>query len=156
MAELYTEGQLRMFRDDLESVDAELERLTASGAGPLDHGVLNLPIGKRPGAALTDAKISRYSELTRRRESLLHKLRRPAREAAYAAAKAEREVLAAMDLKARFGSCDEVRWLATGEWYPVVRWSAKSVTVRMEHADERLTASEIASARVAASGEVTP
>ena len=145
---IYSDAEMTRFREQLARVDADLERLTAGGEGRLDHGILNVPIHKRPGAQLTDSKLIRYRELKTRRAALLHKLGHNDREQrASARRETERQAHADADLLARYGDCDEVRWSLNGDWFRVVRWSKKSVTVLMGGDKERIPANQVAGAR---------
>lgn len=51
------------------------------------------------------------------------------------------------NLKARYGDCTEVRWLLSGDWLPVIRWNAKSVTVDMSGSRESIPHNQVAGAR---------
>ena len=46
---------------------AQLDKLTAGPAGPLDHGILNTPLR---GRGITDAQLDRYRALSARRDDL--------------------------------------------------------------------------------------
>lgn len=54
---------------------------------------------------------------------------------------------AAMDLRARYSGCTEVRWSLSGGWLTVVRWNRKSVTVDMAGTHESIPHDQIAGAR---------
>ena len=51
------------------------------------------------------------------------------------------------DLKARYGDCTEVLWSLSGDWLPVIRWNAKSVTVDMSGSRESIPHNQVAGAR---------
>lgn len=134
-------------RADLDAIEAELAALES--APRFDHGMLQLDRKKRPGA-LTDAKVERHARLEREAERLRYLLDTPEREAARkearAAAKAEHDVV---DLRKRYPDCDEVKWLLNGRWYPVVRWSKKSVRIRLTVGEDTIPHTQVADARKA-------
>lgn len=134
-------------RADLDAIEAQLAALES--APRFDHGMLQLDREKRPGA-LTDAKVERHARLERAAASIRYKLETAEREAvrkeAHATAKAEHDVV---DLRKRYPGCDEVKWLLNGRWYPVVRWSKKSVRIRMTVGEDTIPHTQVADARKA-------
>lgn len=59
------------------------------------------------------------------------------------------------DLKARYGDCGEVLWSLSGDWLPVIRWNAKSVTVDMSGSRESIPHTQVAGARRELSTELS-
>ena len=134
-----------ILRAELASIEARLAELEA--APRFDHGMLQLDREKRPGA-LTDAKVERHARLERAAASIRYQLEAPEREAARkearAAAKAEHDVV---NLREQYAGCDEVKWVLNGRWYPVVRWSTKSVRIRMSVGENTIPHTQVADAR---------
>ena len=135
----------------LAKAEADLDRFVNRpqyGGREFDHGMLNIPLAKRGNI---DADLRKWRRLNERVAYWQGKVKaeryraaKPERDAAKAA---RAEAYAAMDLRARFGGCTEVRWLLSGDWLTVVRWNRKSVTVDMSGAHESIPHDQIAGTR---------
>ena len=118
------------------------------GGREFDHGMLNVPLAKRGDI---DADLRKWRQLNDRVaywqgkvKAERHRAAKPERDAAKAA---KAEAHAAMDLRARYGACSEVRWSLSGGWLTVVRWNRKTVTVEMGFGRESIPHDQIAGAR---------
>lgn len=113
----------------------------------LDHGMLNVPLGKRTGALITNSRIDQRKKLAGHVETWEYRLAR-ARAAAERPTEKAREATKheQADLKARYGGCSEVLW-TLGGWLPVVRWNRKTVTVRMASSTDTIPHTQVGGAR---------
>lgn len=138
--------------DMLAKAEADLERFVNrpqyGGHREFDHGMLNVPQSQRGDI---DADLRKWRKLNDRIAYWEGKVRaersrasKPERDAAKAA---KARAHAAMDLRARYSGCTEVRWSLSGGWLTVVRWNRKSVTVDMAGARESIPHDQIADAR---------
>ena len=136
----------------LAKAEADLERFVnrpqCGGHREFDHGMLNIPQSQRDDI---DADLRKWRKLNDRIAYWEGKVRaersrasKPERDAAKAV---KARAHAAMDLRARYSGCTEVRWSLSGGWLTVVRWNRKSVTVDMAGARESIPHDQIAGAR---------
>ena len=124
--------------------DAFSERHFPAGR-KLDHGTLNLPLSKRGNI---DTEARQWRKLEQRVAYWQAKVAAERhREQAPAIREAKAQQHAGADLKAQYGQCTEVLWSLNGGWLPVVRWNAKSVTVRMGGSTESIPHDQVGGAR---------
>lgn len=128
------------------ALDAFNERHFPTGGERLDHGVLNMPVGRRRGNI--DSQVDQWKKLRERVDHWQRKVdAQKRREVAPLVREAKAAVHAGADLKAQFGSCAEVLWTLSGRWLKVARWNTKSVRVYMGDRFESIPHDQVGGAR---------
>ena len=138
-----SEFQVRLAKAEAAR-DAFTERHFPTGR-KLDHGALNLPLRKRGNI---DSEARQWRVLEDRVAYWAAKVAAERRrEEAPAIREAKAQAHEGADLKARYGECEQVRWVLNGAWLDVVRWNKKSVTVDMGGSRESIPHDQVAGAR---------